>query len=543
MTNAPHAWPAAFALIWPFAGCSLMNLDDFGVGPCTMHSDCEGARKDFPPVPERCGDYRCIEGLCTWQDGRESCNGKDDDCNGAIDDNVSVSPWTVKNTGSAPTVVAYATAPDSTATYVVMGGAEMAQGLVLEGTSAGKPGTLQYASKLGTTGECPTQLSNGSIGSATCNFEDVALAVDAKHVIYAALNSYGCAAGQLRIGLAQRTPTAAFTVWLGTRPDARVATSSIETGVDLDAMGRCSGASSMEPAQGTPAAPGARSPAVASIDTTPGAAGALAVWLSASRETPAARCTSVESKPVQALAVFVPKNAEGWLEGSDHGRPLELGRSTSLAAPAVIALDWPKGSASYVVAFATEREAQRGVALLRVEARANTLKFTDLHFIEDEAPDQIILASAVQGSSAPELGIAWVSGCGSDGAIKFATLSGFQRTPKISSTVAIPIGDLAFKPALLHGESGFHEGSRAAGWYLLWAEQAATAPQLRVELARFTDELAPQTISQVTLSEGSAAFPLLYRSARSLVNHGLLRLGSEGEMGVEAFEGWCGDRG
>lgn len=523
-------WLAAPLLL----GCSLMNLDDFSERRCRSDTDCLPAQRSFGDAT-RCEYYACREGSCVPSPGVEICNHEDDDCDGRIDNGISVLPHEVLDTSSEGVVMASAVSPSGARAYVVGGSDALAQGIVVSSTVTEPPFSLRYASAVA-DGEhperpCPVMTSAGVDGSG-CRFNDVALAADEEQLVYATINTAGCASGQLRVGLA--AASVPFRIWLGSSALGEMPRSNVELGIDVG-DGQCSGASARGD-DGEPA--GARSPAVAILDLSPSAAGGLVTWLAARYSPSPAPCGSLADAPVHVLGVLVPKEAQyaeqKWLVGSNEGKPPEIGRSSSLRPPAVVGLTASGSTGHYLVAFPSKREGADGVALVLVAVRAPELTFTDAGFIADEAPDLVSLGTTSSGDSAA---IAWRSGCGAKSTVKLAVITLEKGSLTSSSVLSLAVGSIDAKPQLLHRSDGFTTRRDGGGWYVMWSEKMKQGGRTR--LTRVADDLSSLDAEPATVTTGGVGLPLLFPDHEASLNHGLLTVRSREAPQARVFAGWC----
>lgn len=520
-------------------GCSLMGLDDFRQQRCRSDADCSRAQTAFGNA-ERCDSYVCQQGACVPQHRTETCNGKDDDCNGFIDDGVTVAPRELTGTSSSDAVMAYAFDPSGASTTYVVGGVRIdgeprVHGVVVNGTVAGSPVPLEYASAAMDPPEkpCPMQTVSAGVGASVCSFDDVALGADQEQLVYATINLKGCASGQLRVGLARASNP--FRVWLGSSPAGEDAQSNIEAGVDVGDGSSCSG-NSVPDERGEAA--GARSPAVAVLDTSPSGAGALVTWLAASPAMPQTSCGASVDVSVQALAVMVPEEArdadERWLVGSDGGAPASIGRSSSLQPPAVVGLAAQGSSGQYLVAFPSKKDGADGVALVLVTLEGAHVSVMDGPFIEDDHPDLVALAN---NPSDGNLALAWRSGCGPTSKLKLALLSAagnaFDGYP-----LSLGIGNIVSTPRLLHASDGFTTQGKRGGWYITWSESLEHGVG-RTRLAPLSDEPSPMLPEIFTVTSGELGVPLLFPGEDNTANHGLITMTSAETLDIRVFDSWC----
>lgn len=523
----------AVALSLPYTGCSLMNLDEIDARSCTSDLECAAAQLRAGLDATLCG--HCTAGRCDFQHRDESCNGQDDDCDGLIDEDVDVTPRRLTGIDAPSDAVAFATAADGSATTFVAIAGDSRQGFKVAEDGTVSREVLRYTSGTGDPDfPCPYLSRSGELGAMKCKFTELALAVDTEHVLYAGINLWGCAEGQLRVGLADRRDDP-FNVWLGDPVDASpTSTSKLALGVDVN--GSCSGKSL--PVDAT-ANPGARGPAMASISTEPGAAGALVAWLGVSAGVKATACDETRSVPVQSLGIYVPEGAEKSLFGTDDGMPVQLGKSTSLAPPAVIALASPHGEPSFVVGFASDDSGERGVRLVKVLPRERKLLVAPLAFIHTAFAERVVLSLGEDGPEGQEIGVLWTAPCESPPALHFTRLPTEPSAPA-ASPLTLETSLMLHPPQLLYQPEGFSRAAPQGGWFVLWAQQG-DGTSGEVKLARLL-ESAREPLNVVTLSTGTVGFPLVLPSTVSSV-HEIFQSGNDERHTIDTSVRWCGVRG
>jgi hypothetical protein len=541
--RSPRAALLAALLAAPtLLDCSLMSLDDFGSHGCQTDADCSPAEKALADA-KRCERYFCEQGSCVPRHSRETCNGQDDDCDDLIDEGLVVKPH--ERTGNTvPDAFMDYARPTSTNGdgFVVSGdGSGNAHGFVVRGADADEPTALSFASAAvdpqQDSWHCPSRTVSAGVAASDCTMKAVAVGADDENLVYAAVNTLGCARGQLRVGLA--TANDPFRIWLGSsevgEDDPR---SNIEVGVDVGSSnGRCSGDSVPDEEQ---QAVGARSPAVAVLEAYPGGAGALVSWLAASFDLPVASCSSTVDVPVQALGVMVPEDArnedERWLVGSDKGLPASIGRSSSLQPPAVVGLAAEGDTGRYLVAFpSNNKDDENGVALVFVTVKGAQLSFTEAPFIVAAHADFVGLG---QGENGGELALAWRSGCDAKSQLMLALLTVEGSSLKVWKTFLLATGNIVSAPRLLHASDGFRTRGNRGGWYVAWSEQLRPGVG-RSRLARVADAPSPTPAEVFTVTSGALGFPLLFPGEHNTVNHGLIIVTDTETPSRPFFEPWC----
>jgi len=452
---------AVFLAVSPLVGCSLMGLDDFGDKRCENDHDCAEAKERI--WPKACGPAVCNlqTGLCEWHEPQEVCNGHDDDCDGLIDEGLTLPTRQISSSVSdEAAVIGYAMASTSepAQTYVaVVRSNRSAAGFTLGPHSSMHE--LEYDS-LRAPGDCPKvpqQQEPRTTGPMKCNFAEVAVAVDGEHLIIASINTLGCARGQLRVGLSD-LENSPFKVYLGPSKGARVQDETdIGFGVDLDAPEGCTG----------PA--GATRPAVASLGSE---GGALLVWLSAS-----AYADDVPSDPipVEALALEKVTSDEGWwLNWAGEPTPISLGNASDRSAPAVLPLKSRSGGGEYLVAFpARNPDGKLGIQLLSVpDGRVSG--FEPRMFLDVGAATRVSLSAG--DVARKEVGIAWFDGSQADARLRFRVVSLVSEIQ--SSETGLSIAPASrFAPQVLFQQAGFAETGPRGGWFLSWVDAVRNGQQ------------------------------------------------------------------
>ncbi|HET9929068.1 MAG TPA: hypothetical protein VFQ35_00190 [Polyangiaceae bacterium] len=526
--GAGTAAPSLALCLAAFVGCSLMALDDFDAKPCVTDADCALANANY--LGGRCGHYSCVAGLCTPPDGVERCGRGDEDCDGLIDEGDDlVTP--VESGGAAEPVptIAWAFARNPPSSLLVVPGDE-ALGVTLDEGFA-RIGAVQPLT-FSRDGD-PTPCRNHN-GQSACNAEEVALAVDDEHAVFAAINTLGCAAGQVRLAIGERSDP--FSLLVDKSPESlSPAESNLALGVDTDEKDRCTGASRAADAEGV-VARGATRPAIAVNSTASGASGALALWLAAPRDanqSSVSGCASHDPITVEGIGVFVPLGEPPWLQGTDGGKPTSFGTTTSLSTPAVLALGESQGGGDYLVAFAGERDSRPGIVFVRAHVQGAHLSVSlDPLFIADDAPEQVTLSLAGTHAGQTEIGVAWSSGCGAGRMLRFTTRA-LETAASGREIAAFAAPNLASSAQLLHFDTGFATSAPTGGWALTWLDAPATGPS-SVRFARIRDTTL-QKLNDVTLRTGAVGVPLMFPGGDSGVRfvfvHDVNR--------IVSAPGWC----
>jgi hypothetical protein len=369
-----------------------------------------------------------------------------------IDEDLVITAQTRSFSTAETSVVGYSVASESAQTFVAVATADH---------------TSQLFTMPPVVGDSTHELQYDSDASSY-NFAEVALAADATHLVVASINTFGCSSGQVHVGLSDLEKP--FEVRQDKDPEAQTEEeSNIALGVDLDA-GHCTGATRKLSATGVPSR-GATHPAVASLGTKANEQGALLVWLGTATGVLGVAGNSI---PVEALGLTVPSVKPVWLNGRNRGSPTLLGHSTSLSAPAVLALE---DSGRYLVAF----PAELGIQLLRVPPDPSTQSPDLLGFLAIPAAEQVMLAFG--NAEGGEVGIAWRTGSEANAQVCFTVLSNVSQLPVTGTTLSTraPVCQPAagggvrptFAPQLLYRDAGFAEKKPRGGWFLSWVDAAS----------------------------------------------------------------------
>src|SRR6185369_7358558 len=397
---------------------------------------------------------------------------------------------------------------------------------------------------------CPLRdPDTGGETTGTCNFTEVALAADEHHLVVASINTYGCAAGQVRVGLSE--PDAPFSVRLGKTQVRSQEPSNIALGVDVDAgpvvegartPQRCTGASRV--ADSAMAVLGATRPAVATLGTSAEREGgsALLLFLGASADPNSPPSDSI---PVEALGLAISVERPEWLNGMNAGKPVELGRTTSLSAPAVLALKTPSAAeGEYLVAYPASSDTEFGVQLrtLRVDSKRSDTGLVDLssNFIADGLAAEVSLA--LGSTERGEVGIVWQAGSGADTQLHFRLvstsglpLSEAGEQPFHGLNISAP--GLRSAPQLLYRRTGFAEHEPTGGWVLSWVDASSNEAQT-FHIARIRDsDGAPEFLGQA--SRPFAGTPVLYPSGRDDWSVGYASIHPVSDSKPETNPFWC----
>jgi len=560
----PHLLLAA--LLVPAGACSLMGLDEIAVEPCSDDADCAQVNRDNGiDVASACTAYRCAGSkLCELaaldKDGDhafapicrgevpdqridcddndlerarddEICDGFDNDCDARIDEGelVPPPPQPADVLPSMPAWASYAQTASDTGLLVLGDGHGVATGRVLTAGKLGEGTDLSYVSRSGLAPEieapgCPEQ-DPEKIAVDPCLFSSVALASAAQRVLYATINTRGCTPGQLRVGLADlQSP---FTVRLGTPSNQNQTwtSSNVEFGVDIDPTQMdCTGASRDSDERG------AAAPAIAAASVADGEVRAFAAWLATSA-TPALddECALPAAVDVEAIGLRLRgSEPSAPLDATTAGgKPQRIGRSASRSPPSIAA--WP--DREQALGFFVAHAAEDSIAL--AFAPHETLDAASLGaVVGDPDPHHVVLAVAQRSpgaaDEAPELALAWRSGCHERTAIRVARLSVAPGGKSVSVVQELTLRSEATVlagPLLLHAHKGFSVDSPQGGWVVLWVEtDGSERRMISVRIAEAAS-MAPDT-SELGSSDIGLIFP---RRAGTSLGYGFVRGGADEE--------------
>jgi hypothetical protein len=332
-----------------------------------------------------------------------------------------------------------------------------------------------------------------------------------------AVNTLGCAHGQVRIGYLK----GARDVFL----HGPAVHSNIFEGVDTDQQG-CTGASRSEGSVGALGINAAGLPG--SDDAFPQA---LGVWLADSKDDHG-ECEAREVS-VEALGVWLesPINRPDvrWTNGTGNGVALPLGATQGDGRPAVIAVN-TENAEGYFVAYGA---AGGGIALHyvprfaepeRYDFEATEPRVTDALMAgfstvvaEGAEADEVSLTLLEKEDGELELGIAWLEGaCGQPRSVKLRRVLVDVASTALEEKPSVVVAEEAsqVRPSAFALESGLvtsrfeHEGKKlkdTSGYLVTWMN-----PDGAVELARVLNETGAVLGDPITVSDIAVDAPLLY---------------------------------
>lgn len=427
----------AFGLM---TSCTLIVSPEPGRS-CTDDDQC-AATSMLAGYPATCLKYFCNEGTCLeYEDGDEVCDGRDNDCDGVIDEpsDVGDEPW------RASAVVAEGVPLNVPISYGASSwalNASWAEGgrgrQVTVGDAVVTPEPLNYLISDPGTGAPNDQpeLKAGCVHNAVndtltaCDIDAVASAPthqDRQRQLIATLTTQECGAGRILIG--HTTPPESVTVATGVPvvlrdPIELDAVSNSLAGIDTGG-GKCTGASRPD-CDGMGAGCGAGRPQISviasEIPSDPSerrVAEGLVGWVGDTVER--AHCGGAVA-PVEAVVAHVQTGLERlirffWVTSSGNAIPERLGETMGGGAPALS--EWL--GRGWVVAFGN---AAGNVQLLWIPSQPPPPMSPSTDLVPDlegvtvlgEIPatgaDHVVMAIGSERSSGLEIGLAWLEGCG-----------------------------------------------------------------------------------------------------------------------------------
>ena len=540
-----RAWICLIPLL---AGCSLMGITDIDLARCRTDEDCLplSERKGLHP---ECLRYACTdEGSCVIRpENEEVWDGFDNDCDGVIDEptvdaegNVvqTITPEVATIVEGVPSTarIAYAANPSGgvlVSWTVDRGGADEGwfTRFDLENPSAEQMGYLHDDTNdlenLNLRQGCYRRRGEKQIGGPMlCDFSEVALGVTKNAVLHehqalfvASVSTFGCAEGQLRIGFFElgEDPNV---ILLG--PGKR---SNSYLGVDLpeDVDGDDEGTCSEVAPEGTKSKGVAR-PAMVVSEQGGRPPQALVSWIADANGRD--ECGG-RSAPVQVIGAFLESHAAhfggfGWVTTTNEGRSQNLGWTAGGGRPAVASV----GELGYFVGYGDEGgnlnlhfipvlvdpPEYDGFTCNDCDVHDRTGLMTDaIEGIVDFEPiepsfdgpvDHVEISVGTIDETSIELGVAWLEGCGADGAsVVFRRLIFVSQEGRPTEDVELgPAERLAGPaqfdrrlgvPTLAYLDEGFvlegfvQDGSMASGqdlggWYVSWSEGPSGGAQVFV---------------------------------------------------------------
>ena len=578
--------------------CAILNeLNGIGdsaceVYQCSLDTDrCERQARDDDRdglVAPECADSPLAEGLAVdcndaFAGGSEICNGRDDDCDGVIDEAyVAGDGGSITNPlpATTPSPIASFTGTDfgrighgtgATGFAAVRSVEGVASLLVLDGTSVSGPSTLLAArtvdltslTELGLEDGCHTPRMDGTIGSGTCGLDDVDLAITEENVFAAYVSPNGCTDGQLRVGYVERADLTASRV-IERGPARR---SNGFAGIDIDR--NVTGGAPCTGASRTSGVFGAARPSVAAMERTGPRDHAVAAWIAAPFDR--ADCGGAPAD-VEVLGLHVQQDTfgdtYGWVTATNEGQPQVIGQTTGGGRPGIgvwdgtgylIAFGEAAGVRLVFVAMADEPPMfdRTGAPDDRTGLETDPLEITDLGTVDAAQPDDVAVRFGSIRTGGIDVAIAWREGCGT-GAERirarqlFLTRAG--NTIRIDDPDAFATVELTAEPAPAAGppaiayafegmlEVGIErpEGrptgtaDNDGGWYIAWEDASEPDPGPEADrhiFARRLSEADGQLLSllgQTSLAgpgDVHRTHPILWRDPENKIHYAFFETG------------------
>ncbi len=550
-------------------GCFALRLDRYDLPVCTANSDCDPLNRSRGIADSACQRFQCVpdpqqrgEHVCRLaaldsdgdgdpsmtcggtdcddRDPRRSitqldatgvrtprvevCDGVDNNCDGIVDEGVfaTLGP-PIATVGAEPTIVR--TARTGSGSMAVAAWSAMSADRVrivtADGVGAATESSVQFRSNVASGLQFTTNMftpSGACFGITGCTMTDPVIAEAdsrANRWILAAVNTAGCAAGNIRVGVVAAGGATADQLGPAMRSTMAngVATSTYTTYPGMMGTAR-TGACTGENIPRMPA--GATRPTLTALGDAVGAAStepqALLVW----RGRPGGDACASPDAPIEAMAVWVETGSAGgnelvWANGSGTGRPSNIGTARGDAPVAVRAIAMPRG---WIVAYPTPANdiALRFVAVVNTAsitpippasvadgAAQSTritpdLQVTNLGTIRRAGAmsvDAVGLALADPGSP-QRAAVVWQEGCGGSTSSVYFSRVEFDpmRADSATHSNAVSLGsNRASAPAIAYSTTGFVAAGFArggmttapnsdGGWLCAWLEGSVGAREL-----------------------------------------------------------------
>lgn len=374
------------ALLLVLPACSLMELDSVTLPRCQSDDDCL-TLSPYEDLDPECRKYFCSDGACLrHRDGDESADGRDNDCDGVVDEPGVDANGAVRQTLAPETLVvvenvsafvdvtygyddsgellgawAHPESGDAEAARIGLRGVVGKSMSYLRGVAepGGVPADSVDLHRSDLEEGCYRLLEDGSVdGGSRCGFSELAVGLTSGPVVLssqtvvkqaalvASVNTNGCAPGQLRVGFFELDADDPEVIMRG--PLRR---SNSYLGVDLTPGGSCTGGSRASCSPDDPSSDpscGLARPAMAVMERPGFSPQALITWIG--HHNGRGECGG-DVAPVEMIGVFLETtlydSGFGWVTATNEAVAQTLGRTAGGGPPAVAALE----GLGYLVAY------------------------------------------------------------------------------------------------------------------------------------------------------------------------------------------------
>jgi len=351
----------------PLVGCSLTGVTDITPGECTTDKGCQDALNSENGFYEGCAAFACVSGQCQ-PIAVEICDGKDNDCDYLIDEADSSGDDALLSLAESefatgipePRSASFANSTELSRVYLQLEGESSVWGVDRDSGEGQVARAMAQAEPNGVSEDRFIELEAGCFAPGSdwatgCNLNEVVTAADDEVGYYAQINTNGCVAGELHVGIIDpAAPEQLVDRGRGFRSASYRGVATRGSRCSDNGTEACSAAKALaDEGSGTSSelaeACGVSRPSISEIETQ-----ALVSYLGLGQKK--SQCAQATPSAVYGIVVHRRTPSSGstfyWGDTSGDGEPEELGETRGAGAPATVGL----GDLGFLVAHGDAEE-------------------------------------------------------------------------------------------------------------------------------------------------------------------------------------------